>query len=51
MTAAFIIELIAELAREVVTIAMAPDPVEAERLALLRTQRRISDEIAKRELE
>lgn len=46
----FIVELLGELIREAVTAAQSSTPAEAERQALIRAQRRISDEIAKREL-
>lgn len=46
----FIVETLAELLKDAIAAMSSKDPAEAERLALLKAQRRISDEIAKRQL-
>lgn len=45
-----IVEIALELIRDAVDALGSANVAEAERLALLKAQRRISDEIAKREL-
>lgn len=45
----FIVETLAELLKDAIAAMSSKDPAEAERLALLKAQRRISDEIARRD--
>lgn len=46
----FIVETLAELLKDAVAAMSSKDAAEAERQILLKAQRRISDEIARREL-
>lgn len=46
----FIVETLAELLKDAVAAMSSKDAAEAERQILLKAQRRISDEIAKRQL-
>lgn len=48
--AAFLVDMLAEAIKDAIAALTSANPAEAERQALLRVQRRISDEIARREL-
>ena len=47
---AFIGEVVAETVADAIAAAVSKDPAAEERLALLTLQRKISDELARREL-